>query len=366
MKIRTLLVDDEIPARLRLRGMLEPIEDLEIVGEAGDGVEAVERIAATRPDLVFLDIEMPGMNGMEVAAVLSPPRPTVVFCTAYDQYAIEAFEHHATDYLLKPVNRARLEATVDRVRQTLRGQLELRREMDDASRTQERLMPRCPPGLETLDYTGTCIPARGIGGDLYDFLPLGDGAVGLTLADVSGKGVFAGLLMAGLQGRIQAIAPGYAGTLGEMIGEINRQTHASIEPNRYATLFYGRYDDRTRELTYVNAGHLPPIVLRGADDEVLPLAATGTVVGMLPDVRYREERLTLMPGDRICIYTDGLTETVDQDGREFGFDRLVASMKQNAGLAAERLAEAILAEVRRFACGAEPVDDLTLIVGQVR
>lgn len=114
--IRTLLVDDEQPARDRLRQLLSAHADVEIAGEADDGVQAAEQIAELAPDLVLLDIQMPGASGLDVAASLGQPRPAIVFCTAYDQYAVDAFELSALDYLLKPVNRARLAAALDRVR----------------------------------------------------------------------------------------------------------------------------------------------------------------------------------------------------------------------------------------------------------
>ena len=115
--IHVLLVDDEEPARARLRRLLAAFEDVEVVGEASDGEEAMERIAELKPDLVLLDIQMPGCGGMEVAASLPSPRPAIVFCTAYDEFAVDAFELHAVDYLLKPVNRARLEKALERVRE---------------------------------------------------------------------------------------------------------------------------------------------------------------------------------------------------------------------------------------------------------
>ncbi len=114
--IRALLVDDEELARDRLRRLLAEIADVEIVGEAGDGAEAMERITELSPDVIFLDIQMPGCSGLEVAAALPEPRPRIIFCTAYDQYAIDAFELHAVDYLLKPVSRARLDKALARVR----------------------------------------------------------------------------------------------------------------------------------------------------------------------------------------------------------------------------------------------------------
>ncbi|HJU43924.1 MAG TPA: response regulator [Vicinamibacterales bacterium] len=114
--IRTLLIDDEQPARERLKQLLAAHADVDIVGEAEDGVQAAEKISELAPDLVFLDIQMPGASGLDVAASLGQPRPAVIFCTAFDQYAVDAFELSALDYLLKPVNRARLAAALDRVR----------------------------------------------------------------------------------------------------------------------------------------------------------------------------------------------------------------------------------------------------------
>ena len=114
--IRALLVDDEALARDRLRRLLAEAPDVEVAGEAADGAEAMERIVELSPSVVFLDIQMPGCTGLEVAAALPDPRPHIVFCTAYDQYAIDAFELHAVDYLLKPINRARLAQALDRLR----------------------------------------------------------------------------------------------------------------------------------------------------------------------------------------------------------------------------------------------------------
>lgn len=115
--LRVLLVDDEQPARERLRQLLSAFEGIEIAGEAEDGEQAVERIVELRPDLVFLDIQMPGCSGTEVAASLRSPRPKIIFCTAYDEYAVDAFELRAVDYLLKPVSRARLAKALERVRE---------------------------------------------------------------------------------------------------------------------------------------------------------------------------------------------------------------------------------------------------------
>lgn len=117
MMIRTLIVDDEQPARERMRQLLAGAEGIELVGEAEDGVQAIECVAELSPDLVLLDIQMPGCSGLEVAASLGRPRPAIIFCTAYDHYAVDAFELQVVDYLLKPVNRTRLHAAIARVRE---------------------------------------------------------------------------------------------------------------------------------------------------------------------------------------------------------------------------------------------------------
>jgi two-component system LytT family response regulator len=133
--IKILLVDDEQPARDRLRQLLAAEADVEIVGDAEDGIQAIERVGELAPDLLVLDIQMPGCSGLEVAASLGRPRPAIIFCTAYDQYAVDAFELQATDYLLKPVNRARLHAAIERVRATRSSDRE--HQLDRLSRTRE-------------------------------------------------------------------------------------------------------------------------------------------------------------------------------------------------------------------------------------
>jgi two-component system LytT family response regulator len=133
--IRILIVDDEAPTRVRLRQMLAAHPDVEVAGEAETGVQAMEMAAALRPDVILLDIQMPGSSGLDVAACLPKPRPHVVFCTAFDQYAVEAFELHAVDYLLKPVGRARLAQTLERIR-SLSGTDAQEAPLDEAIRRQ--------------------------------------------------------------------------------------------------------------------------------------------------------------------------------------------------------------------------------------
>ena len=368
--IRALLVDDEEPARLRLRNLLADFEDVHVVGEAGDGDEALQRIAETTPDLVFLDIQMPGRSGMEVAASLEPPRPRIIFCTAFDQYAIDAFEQHALDYLLKPLSRERLARAIQGVRDSAGERERLQREVADASETQARLFPRGSRVVAGLDCSGVCRAARGVGGDYYDFLPLGERRLGIALGDVAGKGLFAGLLMAGLQARLQSIAPLYGTDLETMMGELNRAMHSCTQANRYATLFFAVYDDATRSLTYVNAGQNPPLLLRPDPSPagVLPcrrLETGGTVIGLLNDAQYRMETLSLAPGDILLACTDGVTEARNAAEEEFGESRLERTVLRHPAGSAAALRDRIVDEVDRFRGAAPQQDDITVVVARV-
>ena len=143
--IRVLLVDDELPARERLRELLRAIAELEVVGEAADGEDAIQKVVELQPELVLLDIQMPGINGLEVAASLPRPRPKIIFCTAFDQYAVDAFELCAMDYLLKPVTRTRLANAIERMRQEnpLKSESDLERVTRALPQAKTRLLARC-------------------------------------------------------------------------------------------------------------------------------------------------------------------------------------------------------------------------------
>ena len=360
-------MDDEEAARDRLHQLLASFEELEIIGTAEDGDEALELIGTLCPDLVFLDIEMPGKTGIQVAAHLQPPRPQIIYCTAYDQFALAAFEQHALDYLLKPVSRARLTKAVDRVRESLKQNAWEEEELKPAERTQARLFPQSLPRLRTLEYTGFCKPARGVGGDYYDFLSLGQDKLGIALADVSGKGVAAALLMAGLQGRLQSRAFENPERIDEMIAELNDSMYEATDSGKFVTLFYGVYDDENRLFNYVNAGHNPPIWVKCGTDGTISiehLEAGGMVVGAFPRARFDQGQLTLGPGETILIFTDGLTEAMNSAEEEFGEVRLVDLLEANLDRSVHELANLIEETVMDYVEPGSLHDDLTLIVAR--
>ncbi len=211
--IRAVLVDDEPPARVRMRQLLDAAGDVSVVGEAGNADEARAVIRDTRPDLLFLDVEMPEVRGTALAASLPEPRPFIVFATAFDNYALDAIAVDATDYLLKPVSRAKLAATLDRVRARL-ATLTVERDIVAASKVQSHLWPGSLPKIAGFDCAAASLPARGVGGDFYDLFRIAGeaGEAGETsawaflLGDASGKGVAAGLVASAVQARVNTAA----------------------------------------------------------------------------------------------------------------------------------------------------------------
>jgi len=252
-------------------------------------------------------------------------------------------------------------------------QQKLQRELEIAQTVQQQLFPQTLPPLATLDYVGSCQPARGVGGDYYDFLSLTPEQLGLALGDISGKGIAAALLMASLQALLRSHAAIRGHDVSGLISDVNRLLYGSTDSSKYATFFYGLYEDQNRTLTYVNAGHNPPMLFRrprpdaaSAPVEVLRLEANGTVIGLLPRASYEQGGVKLQTGDVLLIYTDGISEAMNGCDEEFGEERLQQLVADNLQLSAVDLQKLILAEIERFVGGAPQHDDMTLVVAKVR
>lgn len=244
----------------------------------------------------------------------------------------------------------------------------LNREVEIAREVQERLFPQTLPPIVGIDYSGACRTALGVGGDYYDFLALPDGKLGVALGDVSGKGIAAALTMASLQASLRAEAMRAGNDIAGLITRVNQMLYNSSTEDRYATLFYAQYDPATRLLSYVNAGHCPPILLRGAakNGPVERLdQAGGTVVGLLKDCAYEQSEASLALGDLLVIHTDGFSEAMNPDLTEWGEERLIESIVGCAGLPARGVITRIMQAADAFAAGAPQSDDMTLVVLRV-
>lgn len=237
------------------------------------------------------------------------------------------------------------------------------REMEIAREVQSRLLPQSPPLLKTLDIAACCIQARAVGGDYYDFLDLGADRVGLVLADVSGKGVHAALLVANLEAYLRSQCSMTPLDPVRMLQQVNQLLYASTAPQHYATLFFGAYNDATRELVYVNCGHNPPIRLH-PDGTVTRLEATATVIGAFERWEGSACRAPLNPGDLLVVYSDGVTEA-NRGEEEFGEVRLINELRENSRRPVSEIVPAILASVQQFSAG-DQYDDLTLMAARSR
>lgn len=239
------------------------------------------------------------------------------------------------------------------------------RELEIAREVQEHLFPQRLPSVAGLDYCGQCRPAREVGGDYYDFLELTNGGFGFAIGDVSGKGVGAALMMASLEASLRALAS-VVDDPAELMERVNRQVLQASAANRYATLFYGQYDPLCRRLSYVNAGHNPPIVLRNSDGsyDVLRLEIGGPVIGLWPH-HYETGFFSLEVGDLVVLFTDGVSESMNAGSEEWGEERLIGCAKTSHGLPALEAMSRILASAEAFAAGAPQHDDMTLVVLRV-
>jgi serine phosphatase RsbU (regulator of sigma subunit) len=249
------------------------------------------------------------------------------------------------------------------VAEKLEAERRAAQELEIATQVQARLFPQSFPSLQSLEFAGVCHQARHVGGDYYDFLELGGGRLGLVIGDISGKGIAAALLMANLQANLRSQCA-IASDLRQLLCAVNRLFGANTADASFATLFFAEFDDASRRLRYANCGHLPALLFR-RNDGVDRLSATATVVGAFREWDCALEECQLAPGDTLALYTDGITESFNPDGEEFGEERLVEVLRRNRALSSEALLNTVVDEVRQFSPH-EQHDDITLIIARCR
>jgi phosphoserine phosphatase RsbU/P len=238
----------------------------------------------------------------------------------------------------------------------------INREMEIAREVQQRLFPQRLPCIPGLSLAGMCRPALGVGGDYYDFIELEDGRIGIAIGDVSGKGISAALLMASLRASLRGMTLEGPSDLAKTMVKVNRLVYEASANNRYATFFFATYNPAICELRYVNAGHNPPVLLRGSSGEPLPLEAGGLVVGLLPEAPYEEQPVRMEPGDVLIAYTDGISEAMTADDEEWGEERMLEAARRAQKGSAQEILQAIFRAADEFTAAAPQHDDMTLLV----
>jgi phosphoserine phosphatase RsbU/P len=367
---RVLVADDQPDVLEALRWLL-----------TGEGYEpefvsstdaVLERLKERPFDLLLMDLNYSrdttsGREGLELipkVRAYDPSLPIVVM-TGWGSIdtAVEAMRRGARSFVQKPWEDVTLleilQREIDEAQATKRRDAKQQREFEEARLIQRGLLPTAMPKGAGVQLASSWQPANGVGGDCFDVLTFGAGAVGITIADVAGKGVPAALLMSNLQAAVRAFAQEGASP-GSVCTSVNRLLCRNMASGRFVTFCYARIDVTARSLTYANAGHNPPLLVHanGAIDKLSP---GGTVLGVFAESTYEQGEFPFAPGDRLILYTDGITEGRNAAGDEFGEELLAASAAKHRALPADDMLAAMLRDVEAFNGGTYD-DDATLIV----
>ena len=384
---RILIADDQPDVlnalRLLLKGQGYEIET------ATSPAELLEAVGASEFDLLLMDLNYArdttsGREGIDLLNSLKTMEdaPAIVVMTGWATVglAVEAMQYGVADFVEKPWTNSRLleilekqvaagrerRLTRRRTAQENRDHQELaqqfhhqEREVAEARSIQQGLLPKTIPQQQGYEIAGTWQPALTIGGDYYDVLAFDETTLGLCIADVAGKGLPAALLMSNLQAAVRGLAAPSLSPDG-LCQRLNSLVCHNTGSDRFITFFYAQLDGPSRVLSYSNAGHNPPIVLR-RDGSHERLHAGGAVLGVFPQQSFALGRSQLAPGDRVILFTDGVTEAYAEDGEEFGDARLLRLVQEHRAAAPAELQQKILAAAGDFSRG-QWHDDATLLV----
>ena len=342
---------------------------------AQNGIEAIDVLNENDDiDMVISDINMPQMDGLTLLGQISEINPNIrsIIVSAYgDMKNIRtAMNRGAFDFVTKPLDFGDLRVTIERTlshleewREALASRdklVALQNELDVASGIQKSILPTMFPSSAEYQVYATMVPARNVGGDFFDVVRLENDCVGLTIADVSDKGVPAALFM--MSSRTWMKGAAISSPEPRMVlEEVNALLHEDNETQMFVTVLYAVYDPETGELTYACGGHDAPLLVRAdGRTELLPLTG-GIALGIIPDLEYNQNTVTLNPGDTLVLYTDGVTEAMNASGEQFGIQRLQNIFETQAPGDSNEAAHMIFEAVQTFADGAAQSDDITCL-----
>jgi sigma-B regulation protein RsbU (phosphoserine phosphatase) len=379
---RALIADDQPDVLTALRLLLRTAGyQTEAVSSPAEVLEAIKR---DNFDLVLIDLNYArdttsGQEGLDLISNirrLDSALPIVVL-TAWGsvELAVEVMHRGGRDFVQKPWDNSRLlkslntqlelgrkkrlQRSIDAESRTVSDKLQ--QELQESQEIQAALMPKALPEVEGLDLAIAWKPARTVGGDYFDVLKFSDRHTAFCIADVAGKGMPAALLMSNVQAVLKSFASDVVGP-DELCARVNNVMCDNIVSHRFITCFYALLDNQNRKLSYTNAGHCPPMLIR--DGACLRLKEGGPVLGIFPNRPYVEGNIELQHGDCLVLFTDGVTEARNSTGREFGEDRLQKLLTGSSKLRAADLRDRIMEAVNEFTEG-EVYDDATLMVVRV-
>ena len=382
MPVKILSVDDEIDLELLLTQYFRrQIRKGEYEFKfAHNGLEALTMLLKEKDfDIILSDINKPEMDGLTLLTKINEMQNPALKCIMVSAYGDmgnirQAMNNGAFDFATKPIDLDDLSVTIEKAIEQIGYIKQMQQEHNElegikgdlavASEIQQAILPRIfppfPENTDLMDIAASMNAAKDVGGDFYDFFRIDDDHIGFVIADVSGKGVPAAIFMAVSRTLIRATGI-RGGCPSECITYSNGLLEKESVNNMFVTLFYGIYNIETGEITYTNAGHNPPYVLKqNGTLERLPVTKN-MAIGIFGDFEYQEETLQLESGDTLLLYTDGVTEAINPSEEEFREERLEQTLKNSAGLNCQQIIDAIKADVKTFADGAEQSDDITLL-----
>lgn len=378
--LRLLIADDQADILEALRLLLKG-EGYEL--ELANSPAAVVAAVSQRPfDLLLMDLNYArdttsGREGLDLLSQVHLIDDTlpIVAMTAWGsvELAVAIMREGVRDFVLKPWDNTRLLETVrieiekgQRVRKAkVEDQERAKRlkraagDWEEAKRTQLGFLPKEIPQIPGCEFSGAWLPMHGIGGDYFDVISLDANRFAFTIADVAGKGIAAALLMSNLQATVRGLAVRDLPP-ANLAEQLNRIISKNTASDRFITFFYAVFDAQSRRLLYSNGGHNAPIVLR-RDGSIDRLSSGGQALGIFEEERYEQEEITLAEGDRLALFTDGITEASDGTEEEFGEARLLEILQQSRSLSAAEIQKIVLSRVAEFS-GEKFQDDATLVL----
>ena len=382
MPIKILSVDDENDLELLLtqyfrRKIRKGEYDFHF---AHNGLEALTMLLKEKDfDIILSDINMPEMDGLTLLTKINEMQNPALKCIMVSAYGDmgnirQAMNNGAFDFATKPIDLDDLSLTIEKAIEQIHYIKEMQKEHNEltgikgdlavAREIQQAILPRIfppfPEEANTLDIAADMNAAKDVGGDFYDFFRIDNDRIGFTIADVSGKGVPAAIFMAVARTLIRA-----TGIRGVSPAECMTYSNALLSQESvnymFVTVFYGIYNIRTGEVTYTTAGHNPPYLMKSDGSvEELPLSKD-IVAGAIDDYEFTEDTLQLEKGDTLLLFTDGVTEAIDKDEKDYGDERLRKLLSQSTKLSCQEIVDKVKADVKAFVGEAEQSDDITLL-----
>ncbi len=391
--IRVIVADDQPLIRSGLGAFLMIFDDLQLVGEAQDGEEAIQLCELIEPDVVILDMDIPRLDGVSATRQIRQlwPRIKVLVLSESKDPAIiqNVLDSGASACLTKDIDADDLAQAIHLMYQdgqmviqeimhsppqreiadgasgelAAQSRVNLAQELAAAGKIQANLLPAQAPHIRGWDISAVLEPARETSGDFFDFIPLANNNWGIVIADVTDKGMGAALFMTLCSTLIRTYATQYPAFPALVMDTVNDRIQSDTRGDMFVTAFFGVLEPDTGRLRYVNAGHNPPILVSCKKGHPVDLLRpTGMVLGIMEETHWSQKIARLSAGDLLVLYTDGVTEAQDQQDRFFGEQRLQQLVRAMQGRPAVDVQEALLAEVHRF-CGGETLqDDLALMV----